>query len=88
MIENSRISDNGQGIDGDLLPKIFDMFFRGTNQSRGSGLGLYIVKETVERLAGDVSVQSDYGKGTIFTLTIPATLSTTPVGDRKRVTVL
>lgn len=82
------ISDNGQGIDGDLLPKIFDMFFRGTNQSRGSGLGLYIVKETVERLAGDVSVQSDFGKGTIFTLTIPATLSTTPVGDRKRVTVL
>ena len=82
------ISDNGQGIDAELLPKIFDMFFRGTNQSKGSGLGLYIVKETVERMAGDVSVQSDFGKGTIFTLTIPAALSTTPVVKRKRVTVL
>ena len=64
------------------------MFFRGTNQSKGSGLGLYIVKETVERMAGDVSVQSDFGKGTIFTLTIPVTLSTTPVVKRRRVTVL
>ncbi|MFD1001882.1 ATP-binding protein [Ohtaekwangia kribbensis] len=82
------VSDNGQGIDAELLPKIFDMFFRGTNQSKGSGLGLYIVKETVERMAGDISVQSDFGKGTIFTLTIPATLSTTPVVKRKRVTVL
>jgi signal transduction histidine kinase len=82
------ISDNGQGIDEELLPKIFDMFFRGTNQSKGSGLGLYIVKETVERMAGDVSVLSDFGKGTIFTLTIPATLTTTPVVKRSRVTVL
>jgi signal transduction histidine kinase len=82
------ISDNGQGIDPELLPKIFDMFFRGTNQSKGSGLGLYIVKETVERMAGDIGVQSDFGKGTIFTLTIPATLTTTPVVKRSRVTVL
>src|SRR5690606_3648706 len=38
------IMDNGQGIERELIPKIFNMFFRGTDQSKGSGLGLYIVK--------------------------------------------
>ncbi len=82
------ISDNGQGIDRELLPRIFDMFFRGTNQSKGSGLGLYIVKETAEKMGGDIQVQSEAGKGTIFTVTLPANLTETPVPVQKPVTVL
>jgi signal transduction histidine kinase len=66
------IEDNGQGIDEDLLPKIFDMFFRGTNQSKGSGLGLYIVRETLQKMGGDISVESIAGSGSKFRLEIPA----------------
>ncbi|MFZ6010526.1 MAG: sensor histidine kinase [Bacteroidota bacterium] len=72
------VSDNGQGIDADLVPKIFNMFFRGTNQSKGSGLGLYIVKETVEKMGGSIQVESTLGTGTSFVVSIPASLSTIP----------
>lgn len=65
------VSDNGQGIDPDVLPKIFNMFFRGTNQSKGSGLGLYIVRETIENLEGSISVDSNLNSGTSFTILIP-----------------
>jgi signal transduction histidine kinase len=65
------VSDNGQGIDPDVLPKIFNMFFRGTNQSKGSGLGLYIVRETIENLEGSISVDSTLNSGTSFTILIP-----------------
>ena len=63
------IIDNGQGIQEELLPNIFDMFFRANDSSEGSGLGLYIVKDMVERIDGTISVSSTYGKGTTFTLT-------------------
>lgn len=65
------IADNGQGIDPEVLPKIFNMFFRGTNQSKGSGLGLYIVRETVEKLEGSITVDSKVDKGTTFIISIP-----------------
>lgn len=65
------IEDNGQGIEEDLLPKIFNMFFRGTNQSKGSGLGLYIVKETLEKMHGKISASSQPGTGTKFEVEIP-----------------
>jgi len=65
------IEDNGQGIDEDLLPKIFNMFFRGTNQSKGSGLGLYIVKETVDRMGGSIQVTSKAGVGSKFIVRLP-----------------
>jgi signal transduction histidine kinase len=65
------VSDNGSGIEDDLQQKIFDMFFRGTNQSRGSGLGLYIVKEIVGRMNGSISVKSKVGVGSEFVMTIP-----------------
>ena len=68
------VSDNGQGIEKDLIPKIFNMFFRGTNQSKGSGLGLYIVKEAVERMLGSIFLESEVGKGTSFTLTFPVSI--------------
>src|SRR5690606_29630127 len=45
-----RIKDNGIGIDATVQDKVFSMFFRGTDQSKGSGLGLYIVKETIDKI--------------------------------------
>lgn len=73
------VADNGQGIDEDLLPKIFNMFFRGTNQSKGSGLGLYIVKETVEKMGGHIRVESTRDVGSTFYITLPATLLKVPL---------
>lgn len=65
------ISDNGRGIEEAYLDKIFDMFFRATDSAQGSGLGLYIVKDTVEKLGGSIRVQSSFGQGTTFTLFFP-----------------
>jgi signal transduction histidine kinase len=65
------VEDNGIGIQKDLLPKIFNMFFRATLKSEGAGLGLYIVRETVNKLMGTISVESEFGNGTRFTLEIP-----------------
>lgn len=64
------IEDNGIGIASELQPKIFNMFFRATERSQGAGLGLYIVKETVEKLGGTVELQSTLGEGSKFTIRI------------------
>ncbi len=68
-----RIADNGIGIGAEHLNRIFEMFYRATNERQGSGLGLYIVKETVEKLNGQVEVSSEQGVGTTFTFVIPNT---------------
>lgn len=65
------VSDNGLGIAHEHLGKIFDMFYRASYDSKGSGLGLYIVKETIQKLGGRISVHSELGQGTKFTLIIP-----------------
>jgi hypothetical protein len=65
------ISDNGIGIQEEYLPKVFDMFFRASDQSTGSGLGLYIVKNAVEKLKGHIEVDSQYGKGTNMRVYLP-----------------
>ncbi len=65
------ISDNGVGIDEKHINRIFEMFYRASFMSTGSGLGLYIVKETVEKLGGKIKVKSAPGKGTTFTVVIP-----------------
>jgi signal transduction histidine kinase len=65
------ISDNGIGIEEDYLRRIFDMFFRAHQESKGSGLGLYIVKETVMKLGGEINVNSAFGDGTSFAITLP-----------------
>ncbi len=65
------IEDNGMGIEEQYLARIFDMFFRATPKSDGSGLGLYIVKQTIERLEGSVTVESELGRGTTFRLLLP-----------------
>lgn len=64
-------SDNGIGIDPENLPRIFEMFYRASGQSEGSGLGLYIVKNAVEKLGGTIQVDSEPGLGTTFTMRLP-----------------
>jgi PAS domain S-box-containing protein len=66
-----RFSDNGIGIPEEYVDKIFKMFFRANADSKGSGLGLYIVKGVLEKLEGSVSVQSRLGEGTTFNFEIP-----------------
>ncbi|MES2006344.1 MAG: hybrid sensor histidine kinase/response regulator [Bacteroidota bacterium] len=65
------IADNGVGIIEEHLNKIFQIFFRSTDFKNGLGIGLYIVKEALTRIGGEISVKSEFGKGTAFTLTIP-----------------
>jgi PAS domain S-box-containing protein len=65
------VSDNGRGIDERFLDKIFKMFYRATNIKTGAGLGLYIVKETLNKLSGSITVKSKVGSGTTFFVTIP-----------------
>jgi signal transduction histidine kinase len=60
------VQDNGAGISPEVLPDIFKMFFRGSLDSQGSGLGLYIAKETCERIGGKITVDSVYGEGSKF----------------------
>jgi signal transduction histidine kinase len=65
------VRDNGIGIDKDNQGKVFNMFYRVSNKSAGSGLGLYIVKEAVEKLNGAIMLSSQPGKGTEFSIWIP-----------------
>ncbi len=66
------VKDEGSGIDPKHLPRIFDRFYRGDNSyTRGLGLGLYIVKLIAEGHGGSVSVTSEQGKGSTFTLVLP-----------------
>ncbi|HEY9048526.1 MAG TPA: HAMP domain-containing sensor histidine kinase [Ohtaekwangia sp.] len=64
------ISDNGEGIDEVQQPRIFSMFYRGTTRSTGSGLGLYLVKEAVEKLGGTITLSSVPGQGATFTVVL------------------
>ena len=65
---NLIVSDNGIGIAKENFDKIFDMFFRLSGQIAGSGIGLYIVKEIVEKIEGNIQVDSEIGKETTFTM--------------------
>ncbi|MTI38155.1 ATP-binding protein, partial [Fulvivirga lutimaris] len=65
------VIDNGLGIDESHLNKVFNMFFRGSDQSKGSGLGLYLVKVAVEKLHGEISVTSDLNDKTTFFVKFP-----------------
>lgn len=64
------VLDTGSGIAADRLPRIFDDFV--TTKRRGLGLGLAISKRIVEQLDGTIAVESELGRGTVFTLRFPA----------------
>ena len=66
------VADNGIGIEKEHFLKIFNMFFVTSNDNRGTGLGLYILKQNVEKLGGNVHVESEIKKGTRFTVSIPS----------------
>ncbi|HSN48983.1 MAG TPA: PAS domain S-box protein, partial [Flavobacterium sp.] len=62
------VADNGTGIAPEHHQKIFDMFFRLSGETDGSGIGLYIVKDAVEKMHGTLEVHSEKGIGTTFTI--------------------
>lgn len=63
--------DNGIGIGQQHLSQIFNLFYKASHLSKGAGLGLYIVKETIEKLKGTISVESEIGFGTVLRVVIP-----------------
>ena len=65
------IEDKGKGIEKKYQDDVFKMFFRATDHNAGSGLGLYIVKETVNKLKGNISLESVVNKGTILSMRLP-----------------
>lgn len=75
IIEESHLSitikDNGVGIRKEILPRVYEMFFRGTELSQGAGLGLYVARETIKRLNGTIEITSAVGVGTTVTFIVP-----------------
>lgn len=65
------IKDNGLGIPKEAQEHVFKLFYRANVKSSGSGLGLYIVKSSIEKLGGEVSLESEEGKQTTFKIFIP-----------------
>ena len=74
MIVRTSVSDTGIGMSRDYLTKIFDAFTREWNTTKskitGSGLGMSIVKKYVDLLGGTIDVESEFGKGSTFTVTL------------------
>ena len=65
------VEDNGIGMAVDIQHRVFDMFYRGTTVSKGSGLGMYIVKNAVKKLKGVISLKSEEGVGTAVSIQLP-----------------
>ncbi|MFP4340031.1 MAG: PAS domain S-box protein [Cyclobacteriaceae bacterium] len=70
-----RVMDNGIGIASEYQQKVFDMFFKASHEKHGSGIGLYIVKETTDVLGGSITLESKTRVGTTFTITLPNLLN-------------
>lgn len=73
-----RVADQGIGIPPAAIPRLFGRYYRATNASggriAGMGIGLYVVKEIVEQHGGAIAVESEEGRGSVFTVTLPAAL--------------
>lgn len=66
-----KVADNGEGISMNHVDKVFDMFYRGSQTSSGSGLGLYICKEIIQKMNGVIGLESVEGEGTTVSMSIP-----------------
>ncbi|MFM2206399.1 MAG: hypothetical protein RL213_374 [Bacteroidota bacterium] len=66
-----RIADNGAGIPVQVRPRIFEMFYRGHLDSSGPGLGLFIVRNALEKMGGSIRFECPPGRGTVFYITLP-----------------
>lgn len=73
------VTDNGQGIPAEAQPKLFTKFFRVSGPldkgSKGTGLGLYITKSIIEMHKGTITLNSELGKGTTFSFTLPKVIA-------------
>jgi signal transduction histidine kinase len=67
-----RIADSGTGIPNDILDKVFDPFFTTKDVKKGSGLGLFIVKQELDRHQGNIRINSKIGSGTEVQIILPA----------------
>ena len=67
-----KVKDNGQGIREEYFSRIFDMYFRASQHSKGNGLGLYIVKKSVEKLSGRIDFTSVEARGSSFEVILPS----------------
>lgn len=67
-----QFEDNGEGIRDEIKGKVFEMFYRASAQSSGSGLGLYIARESIEKLKGSLSLDSKFGEGSSFRIILPS----------------
>ena len=76
-----QVADNGDGINPDEQQKIFSAFYQAKDNKPGTGIGLSIVKNLVEAHHGKVEVESEIGKGTIFTVTLPIQQEEAEIGD-------
>ncbi len=65
------MEDEGEGISEEDLPHVFERFYRGRGGSGGFGLGLPICKELVERIGGEISIESEAGVGTTVKIELP-----------------
>ncbi len=75
-ITQVRVSDTGSGIPADLLQRIFEPFFTTKPPGKGTGLGLYNIKNVIHHMHGTIDVQSQLGQGSTFTLSFPAPADT------------
>lgn len=67
---NIMVSDNGLGIEKSIQNRIFEMYFRGSSDLKGSGLGLYLVKKGIEKLNGRIDLHSNQGEGATFSISL------------------
>jgi signal transduction histidine kinase len=66
------VKDNGIGIGKEFQPRVFEMFFRASSQAMGSGIGLYNANMALNKLGGEITIESETGQGTAFILKIPS----------------
>ncbi len=78
---NLKVEDNGLGISPESQSKVFEMFYRATDQAHGSGLGLYIVKNVIDKLKGSIRFTSAIRKGTAFHVTLPNHVNEVPESE-------
>jgi signal transduction histidine kinase len=65
------IADNGLGIPPDKVDDVWELFYQSGHDQQGSGMGLFIVKETVQKLGGSVEIRAQAGQGTTFEIKLP-----------------
>jgi PAS domain S-box-containing protein len=72
------VTDNGEGISANMHEKVFEMFYRNSQNSVGSGLGLYLCREIVQKMDGEIKLISEFGKGSTFIVWLPNDNRSTP----------